>query len=134
MSTWMRDVDLFSMQLLLIPIHLITHWCLATIDLTKRKFCYYDSLKGKNLNCLEYLRQYIQQESLSRQCTQYNFSEWPDIFHQDIPGQRNDSDCGVFLCMYARKLSEGSPFLFTQDDIPTIRRHMVIELLDRKLL
>lgn len=131
---WIKDVDLFSMQLLLIPIHLETHWCLATIDFTKKQFCYYDSLKGKNLTCLEYLRQYLQQESLNRRCTQYTFSEWSNIFHDDIPEQYNSSDCGVFLCMYARKLSEHKPFVFTQHDIPTIRRHMALELLDRRLL
>ena len=31
-SNWMKDVDIFSKQLLLIPIHHQTHWCLATVD------------------------------------------------------------------------------------------------------
>ena len=41
------------MELLLIPLHLQTHWCLATIDFTLQRFCYYDSLQAMNSTSLE---------------------------------------------------------------------------------
>lgn len=37
------QVDLFSKNLLLVPIHLEVHWCLVTADSVKKKICIYDS-------------------------------------------------------------------------------------------
>ena len=133
-SEWMKAVDIFRMELLLIPLHLQTHWCLATIDFSLQRFCYYDSLQATNSSPLQLLRQYIQQKSFHCKSVDYTFSQWPDVYHKNIPQQFNNSDCGVFLCMYARYLSERSPFCFAQTDIPVIRKRMVIELLFKKLL
>ena len=140
-SEWMKAVDIFSMELLLIPLHLQTHWCLATIDFTLQRFCYYDSLQAMNSTLqamnstsLQLLRQYIQQKSFYCKSVDYKFSQWPDVYQKNIPQKFNNSDCGVSVCMYARYLSERSPFCFTQTDIPIIRKHMVLELLFKKLL
>jgi len=53
---WTRKVDIFSHDLLLIPIHLTAHWCLATVDLKNRVIAYYDSLLGENQRCLSLIR------------------------------------------------------------------------------
>lgn len=47
---------MFSKDLLLLPIHLGMHWCLAVVDFSQHQFRYYDSLKGRNLSCLRRLR------------------------------------------------------------------------------
>ena len=36
LKRWTRKVDIFATDLMLIPVHLGMHWCLATIDF-KRK-------------------------------------------------------------------------------------------------
>jgi len=41
-------------------------------------------------------------------------------FCKDIPQQLNGSDCGVFICMYARHLAEQISFSFMQSDINVI--------------
>jgi sentrin-specific protease 1 len=53
---------------------------------------------------------------------------------QDIPQQHNGYDCGVFACMFAEAASRRSKFLFTQEDMPSLRRRMVYEILTKKLL
>jgi hypothetical protein len=40
---WTCKVDLFSYDLVLIPVHLGLHWCLAAVDFGQRKVSYYDS-------------------------------------------------------------------------------------------
>ena len=66
--------------------------------------------------------------------THHKVLEWPAIHHKEIPGQSNQFDCGVFVCMYARKLAEEVPFNISQGDIPAIKKHIVLELLVKKLL
>lgn len=43
--TWsfLTQVDLFSKNLLLVPIHLEVHWCLVTADNVRKSICLYDS-------------------------------------------------------------------------------------------
>ena len=128
----MKDatMDLFNKRLLLVPIHLGTHWCLAAVNFRDQQLCYYDSLNGTNKRCLELLKEYIM--SLSELHVVNN--KWCTVFPHKLPQQKNHYDCGVFICMYARQLACNGSFNFTQQDIIQIRRHMVIELLFKKLL
>ena len=45
---WTKKVDLFSYSLVLVPIHLPGHWCLATIDMDTQSIIYYDSMGGND--------------------------------------------------------------------------------------
>ncbi|XP_066470839.1 sentrin-specific protease 1 isoform X2 [Tiliqua scincoides] len=45
---WTKKVDIFSVDVLLVPIHLGVHWCLAVIDFRKSTITYYDSMGGMN--------------------------------------------------------------------------------------
>ena len=60
-------------------------------------------------------------------------SQWK--FHsskpKEIPQQHNDFDCGVFVCLYARRLAGGK--MLTQSNIPEIRKAMILELHDKAL-
>ena len=130
-SHWMKDttVNLLNKRLLLVPVHQGTHWCLATVNLEHHEICYYDSMKGTNGTCLKLLKEYM----MSLSYLQTN-NRWSVVFPQNIPHQTNHSDCGVFVCMYARQLAYSRPFNFSLEDITKIRRHMIIELLFKKLL
>ena len=48
---WTKKVDLFAQSLILIPVHLGMHWCLATIDMDAKTIHYYDSMGGNNKVC-----------------------------------------------------------------------------------
>lgn len=114
---WTKGVDLFNNRLLIFPVHLRTHWCLATVELSTRQISYYDSLKNENLTCLKTLREYLVKAS---EDTKLYSTEWHFIYRTDIPEQHNSSDCGIFMCMYARCLAKRCPLNFNQDDIPNI--------------
>ena len=57
---WTKKIDIFSFDLILIPVHLGMHWCLATIDLKRKGVFYYDSMGGDNEPCLNALLKYLQ--------------------------------------------------------------------------
>ena len=45
---WTKKMDLFSYSLVLVPIHLPGHWCLATIDMDTQSIIYYNSMGGND--------------------------------------------------------------------------------------
>ena len=56
LKRWTRKIDVFSYDLILIPIHLGLHWTLAIIDFTCKEIRYYDSMNGNNYECLKALK------------------------------------------------------------------------------
>ena len=63
---WTKKVDIFNHSLILIPVHLGMHWCLATIEIKKKVIAYYDSLGGNNIVCLRALADYVKEEHLDK--------------------------------------------------------------------
>ena len=63
---WTKKVDIFSHSLILVPVHLGMHWCLATIDTGKKTITYYDSMGGNNTSCLKCLAEYVKEEHLAK--------------------------------------------------------------------
>ncbi len=55
---------------------------------------------------------------------------------QDIPQQKNGSDCGIFLCQYAEYLARDikPPFDFTQRNMPYFRVRMAYESITGQIL
>ena len=129
---WAKGIDMVSLRLLLFPVHLETHWCLATVDIPNCLISYYDSLGNDNQTCLEKLEEYMSQKL--RNTKELSSTKWRLVCHHNIPKQENFSDCGVFICMFARCLAYNTPFNFSQADIPSIRRHIVLELLSKQLI
>ena len=58
---WTKETDLFSKRLLLVPVHLGAHWCLASISTADLQIVYYDSLHEPNPACLETLKSYFRE-------------------------------------------------------------------------
>ena len=53
----------------------------------------------------------------------------PLIVLQWTPQQENGYDCGVFTCQFLESLSRGEEsFIFTQKDMPYLRRRMIWEI------
>ena len=137
---WTRRINLFSYELVLIPIHVRVHWILALIDMKQKTVVLLDSLGGRHshhygLEIIEYLRR----EHADKHSTKFSFNtdEWQIIDRCNVPQQNNGSDCGVFTCQYARSCAQnyryyGSvadvEFDFTSADMPDARRRMAYEL------
>ncbi|KAL6728291.1 hypothetical protein Aduo_010076 [Ancylostoma duodenale] len=131
---WTRKVDIFAHDVLLVPVHLSVHWCMAVIDLGKKRIDYYDSLLGRNQRCLEDLKNYLVEESKDKKKQPFSFDGWEFNLRTDIPRQLNGSDCGVFACKFAEFASRRAEIVFTQEHMPYYRQRMLYELVTRKLL
>ncbi|XP_062871514.1 sentrin-specific protease 1 [Trichomycterus rosablanca] len=133
---WTKKVDIFSVQIILVPIHLGVHWCLSVIDLRKKNITYFDSMGGENYAACRILLDYLKQESKDKKAEELDASYW--ILYSkkrnEIPQQMNGSDCGMFTCKYAEYITKDKPITFTQRHMPYFRRRMVWEILNRKLL
>ncbi|NXA43834.1 SENP1 protease, partial [Eudromia elegans] len=133
---WTKKVDIFSVDLLLVPIHLGVHWCLAVVDFRKKSITYYDSMGGINSEACRILLQYLKQESLDKKRKEFDTNGWSLLSKrsQEIPQQMNGSDCGMFACKYADCITKDKPINFTQQHMPYFRKRMAWEILHRKLL
>ena len=94
---WIRKVDILQQDVILIPVHLERHWCLATVCPKEKAIRYYDSLGGRNLELLIRLKGFMEAESLDKKKTQLEPSSWKLECVTNISQQTNGSDCGVFL-------------------------------------
>nr|KAF6497654.1 SUMO specific peptidase 1 [Rousettus aegyptiacus] len=133
---WTKKVDIFSVDILLVPIHLGLHWCLAVVDFRKKNITYFDSMGGINNEACRILMQYLKQESIDKKRKEFDTNGW-QLFSkksQEIPQQMNGSDCGMFACKYADYITKDRPINFTQQHMPYFRKRMVWEILHRKLL
>uniref|UniRef100_A0A8C7Z7R9 Ubiquitin-like protease family profile domain-containing protein n=1 Tax=Oryzias sinensis TaxID=183150 RepID=A0A8C7Z7R9_9TELE len=129
---WTKKVDLFSKWLLLIPIHLEIHWSLVTVTMATKTISYYDSQGIVFRHTTDNIMKYLQNEA--REKKQAAFQKgWKITIIRGIPQQKNDSDCGVFVLEYCRCLSVKQPLLFSQDDMPRIRKRIYKELCDCRL-
>lgn len=129
-----RKLNVFEKEIILVPVNIMnTHWALAVIDNINMKIEYYDSLSspGGNSTAVKVLANYMSQEAtrLGRDPCSYQLS--PNI---KTPQQRNGSDCGVFTCTAARFILDNKPLSYSQNDMKTIRRQMVYEIINKKLI
>jgi len=46
----------------------------------------------------------------------------------------NGSDCGMFSCTFAEFITRNGKIMFSQEDMPYLRRKMVLEILNGELL
>ncbi|XP_010149139.1 PREDICTED: sentrin-specific protease 2-like, partial [Eurypyga helias] len=133
---WTRGVDLFKMDLILVPVHLETHWTLVVIDVKEKTVRYFDSAGQDGDSICQTLLQYLKQESQEKRNLELISSEWTihSMQPHEIPQQMNGSDCGVFVCKYADFISQEKPMTFTQSHMPYFRKMMVWEIIHQQLL
>lgn len=131
---WTKKVNIFGYDLVLIPVHLGLHWCLAVIDFKQRKIMYYDSMGGQNNECLNSLKAYLKDESKDKRKTDYDTSNWKLEAVKNIPQQMNGSDCGMFALKYGEYITRGAKITFTQAHMPYFRQRTVYEIIMNKIL
>lgn len=129
---WTKKVDLFSKWLLLIPIHLEIHWSLVTVTMATKTINYYDSQGIVFRHTTDNIMKYLQSEAREKKQTAFQ-KGWKITIIKGIPQQKNDSDCGVFVLEYCRRLSVKQPLQFSQEDMPRIRKRLYKELCDCRL-
>lgn len=135
---WTRKVDIFSFDMILIPIHLGIHWCCAEINMKEKAIRYYDSLHNSNKTCLKLLHEYLIEEHKDKKGTdgnaEFDFEKWTLSSPKNIPCQQNGYDCGVFTCVYAEYRSRDADFTFSQKNMYYFRDKISYEIIKGALL
>jgi len=131
---WTKKVDIFDHAIILVPVHLGMHWCLAIIDMQRKVIMYYDSMGGRNKGCLQALAKYVEDEHMAKKGSPLDMTTWKQEFAKDIPQQMNGSDCGMFTCKFAEYISRRARFTFTQNNMPYFRQRMIFEIVKNQLL
>ena len=131
---WTRKIDIFSYDILLVPVHLDVHWCLAIINLKKKGVFFYDSMGSDKNDILKALLKYLQSEHKNKKNSDFDTSDFHLENVKEIPKQMNGSDCGMFTLKYAEYLSRNASITFTQEDMPYFRRRMVYEIVNNKVI
>ncbi|XP_060880475.1 uncharacterized protein LOC132952259 [Metopolophium dirhodum] len=130
---WTKNIDIFSMQKLFIPIHIKDHWCLVYVCFPQKSINYYDSMGRSNMNCIQLILKYLMLEHDDKKGEDYHPSGWLLTNVKNCPRQTNNWDCGVFVCMYAENLSRGAPLNFSQQHMGKFRRQIALEIKRKKL-
>ena len=119
-----------------IPVHTMNgaHWCVVCANFQTETFEYYDSLGGvADSACFHALAQYFQEESrLYQSQRQYVFNEWLKL-NVHTPMQKNNVDCGVFMCQYIHFAACDLPRLFTGRHMPQLRKRMMLSIASRNV-
>ena len=120
------DVEIGKLTKLILPFHMgNSHWCLGTIDIPIRRLAYYDSLGGSGeapLDLMQKMKTALGHEEEFRRDTP-----------KHIPQQNNGCDCGVFMLMYARYISENLPFAFDAGDMHLFRKKIALAIVNKTI-
>ncbi|KAI8877101.1 cysteine proteinase [Backusella circina FSU 941] len=130
---WTKKVDVFTKELLLIPINRSYHWVLGVIDISNKRICIYDSMSGSHPKTLQTFWDYLEFEHRDKKQTPFDYTGWEIESPKAIPQQENMSDCGVFTCTFAERLARGCKFDFSQQDMTLLRQRMVLNILNKSL-
>ncbi|XP_016967152.3 sentrin-specific protease 5 [Drosophila biarmipes] len=131
---WTRRVDIFKKDIILIPVHCSSvHWTMAIIDMRRKTILYYDSKGGANQNLLGAVEKYLWEESLDKRKQPFDTSTFRIEKARNVPHQKNNTDCGVFSCMFAEYVTRNAPITFSQDNMVYFRKKIALEIIDGEL-
>ena len=138
-KTWSRQVEggIFTLDALLVPLHLGIHWACGVVDFKQRRLELYDSKEPEEHgsdNFFPFIKDYLSLESKAQRRKVIDFEVWTEHTPRGIPQQVGGVDCGVFACQFANYRALGKEFDFTQADIVYLRERMTYELATGGLL
>lgn len=127
---WVRKIDIFSYQKILIPINIKnTHWILSCINNIENTIDVYDSLGhanetyGNRLNL--FMKKYCEEKGIIREYSVRCLS---------CPQQHNGYDCGAFTCKAADCIRLDVDFEYSQNDMQMWRKLLVSQVILQKLI
>ncbi|KAF9523387.1 hypothetical protein CPB83DRAFT_775620 [Crepidotus variabilis] len=136
LSSWTKNVNIFSLDRILLPInHFNNHWTAASINFTRKRIESFDSLEDSNHGrVFKFLCQYLDAEHRDKRFEPFNFSGWINYTHPMQPLQSNGCDCGVFTLVTLDALARGEDdLLFDQSNMAYFRMRIGWEILNGTL-
>ncbi|KAL0487510.1 ubiquitin-like-specific protease ULP1B [Acrasis kona] len=136
-----KNTKMLHMNKIIIPVNISgAHWTLCILNLQLQKFEYYDTLiefpghREAGEKIVNNLRRYLEDEVREKNNQTIDCNTWPTYFYDKlIPHQDNGYDCGVFICQFARVISQDKPIEFDQTDMQYFRRKMVCDIVERRV-
>ena len=126
-----KDKNLFEYDYLLSPVNIDnTHWILMVIDLVFLELIIYDSLIRDNDNPMYQKVFDIFTKLTSEICDEIGAEvlrgkqSWKRKVCKNLAQQRNDKDCGAFVCKYAKSVVQRSTLNFDLD--PFLLRNEIL--------
>jgi len=133
---WTKNINLFAMRLVLAPVCIGNkHWCLIAVDMEQKTVRYYDSMGGPGLVYLRALLRYLGDEHQDKKGVPFDAAGWTMVpTTRDTPQQSNGYDCGVFASYCALYLANDVDPAFSQEDVPLLRRRMMMDILYQRII
>lgn len=135
---WTKNTDIFSFDIILVPVPNCGHWSMVIIDMRSETITYYDSLGGHNDAVLSNLILFLKDEHLKRKNREFKINlREKTVRHTTIPQQEYEYDGGVFACVYAEFIARNERLdrkAFSQNDIAYFRMKMAYELCVKRAL
>lgn len=120
-------VNVFEMDLLIFPMNVgEDHWAAAIVYVKEASVRYCDSLNNPPPDLfLERVTRFLADEHKARFEGKplKGVDKWT-LLPNSMPRQKNGSDCGLFTCFCAQRLSCGKEMTFSQEDMAGFRREM----------
>jgi len=137
-ARWTSNIDVFSYDVLLLPVYSNDHWSLIAFDRKRNHFAYFDSMAFSDVYHSNFVSKYhtrnfasyLVDESMNKRKVPYDRHGAKIIRFKKIPTQGNLTDCGLFLCTYAENMMRDNfrTFVFDQSDLQYLRFKMCYEL------
>lgn len=141
---WTRKRDIFGSQIVLVVINQHDHWTLCVVHNKNKTITYYDSCGGSGTevmaNVAAFFDYAFEQGNKSASVSSQRAAKFTSgyTFHSPrkmgVPQQVGAVDCGVFALQFSLYAALERPFNFRQEDIPYLRRLIVLELLCGRLM
>ncbi|QPG74589.1 hypothetical protein FOA43_001920 [Brettanomyces nanus] len=124
--------DVTKVDYVFVPVNIHqSHWALGLINNKEKVFQYFDSLFGTGNDVLYKLEDYMTEETrrvYGDSTSDIDYSKYEYNAATKCPTQENGFDCGVFTCTTADYISREVPLLYSQADMPMLRRRMAYEI------
>ena len=105
------------------------HWVLVVVNFRKKIIACFDSLgPGITRTELKMLQKFM---AISHPGTAMRWPDWVFLCPEDVPRQRDDSSCGIYVCLFVRSMLTGKPMKadITAEDVSHTREMILSELL-----
>ncbi|KAJ9081816.1 SUMO1 sentrin specific peptidase 1 [Entomophthora muscae] len=136
-----KKKQIFSKDVVLVPIHMGNHWTLISIDFRHKLVTYFDSLLGSPKVPFDIIKTFLEEASKDILKQPFDIASWRFECPNQIPTQKNGYDCGMFCIMFAKSLASpfyppdvSSVFPFKQSQMQMLRHMVSYEVITGQLL
>ncbi|KAF5294803.1 hypothetical protein FQA39_LY00287 [Lamprigera yunnana] len=129
---WLNHVNLFSYDIVVIPIVIGEAWSLVVIDCRKSMITHYDSMGSLDRYCIFEIAQFIYVTGLYHKDD--SFLDWRFQRSEIISRHGYSFDTGVDICFIAESYSRNASVKMQSGQMTYVRRKIALEILHNQLL